>query len=158
MHGKSTPDELKLLYEQNNNQFRFFLTWRQLLLAGFFAVFGAIALAFRWSLQHNPSEAPIIPFVGSVVSVLLWLLDYRNYQLIEIAAKASTAIEKQISDPSLGYFATFEIETARYPGLVKKWIKHRVILNIIYFGAAALMLAAGILCLVLGYNISPDNS
>jgi hypothetical protein len=30
MPGKDTPEELKLLYEQNNNQFRFFLTWRQL--------------------------------------------------------------------------------------------------------------------------------
>jgi hypothetical protein len=156
-------DELKTLYSEANNNFRFFLTWRQLLLAGFFAVFAAVALAFRWSLQHNPGEASIIPFVGTTVSLMLWLLDYRNYQLVEFAAAAGSAIEKEIGDPHLGYFVTFNEGMAiskkdhGKEWFKKRWIRHRVILNIIYFGGAALMLAAAIICLATGYCIKPDS-
>lgn len=162
MKDTGQVDELKALYSEANNNFRFFLTWRQLMLAGFFGIFAAITLAFRWSLQHNSGEASIIPFVGTVVSLMIWLLDYRNYQLIEFAAAAGSAIEKKLGDPHLGYFATFDdgmkAKTGDKPKEIfkKRWIRHRVILNIIYFGGAAMMLAAAIACLATGYKIEPD--
>ena len=75
------------------------------------------------------------------MSLMLWLLDFRNYELIEFAAAAGSAIELKIGDPKLGYFVTFNDGMAPKDGdgsrekFKKRWIRHRVILNIIYFGA-----------------------
>ena len=46
-------EKLKLLYERNSDQFKYFLTWRQLMLAGYFSIIAALALAFKWAYENQ---------------------------------------------------------------------------------------------------------
>ncbi len=136
-------DDLKALYEQSTTQFRFFLTWRELLIAGYFATFSALCVSFGWSLRHIPRYACAIPFLGAALSIVFYLLDRRNRTLYTIASKASLEIEKKIGNLKFGYFAAYHAEERK-----SIWkIRHEYVLLALYCGGGALMLVAAVLSL-----------
>lgn len=118
--------------------------------AGYFTIFSTIALSFRWALVNDPGGAFIPAFLGTFVSIIFWLLDYRNYQLIVLAGGAGSAIERQIGDPKLGYFACYDEDKREHPN---RFNRHQVVLSILYIGGGALMTFAGIMALALHWSI-----
>ncbi len=134
-------DQLKLLYEENATQFRFFLTWRQLLLAGYFAVLAALALGFEWAVTTAPALTFACPLAGACASVLFWVLDYRNRELYYHASDVGTAIETEMGNPQLGYYGTYGAKTKD-----SRW-KHSRVLKTFYLASGAAMLLIAIITL-----------
>jgi hypothetical protein len=140
--SKDKIDILKTLYSEASSQFRFFLTWRQLLLAGYLGIYAALALSFRWALLNFQAYAFVTPFLGALLSILFWALDFRNRQVYQIASQSARAIENELGYPDIGYYSLFK---SIIPS--KSFTKHQTILTILYLGGGALALVIGILCI-----------
>ena len=131
------PENLRLLYEETGAMFRFFLTWRQLLLGGYFAILAALALGFDWALTNHAGMSCAFPFLGFGLSVLFWALDSRNRELYRNAAEVGRSLESRFaSPPTVGYYGSYK----RGRG----FIQHSVILATLYLGGALLLLLFGI--------------
>ncbi len=146
---KPTPhfDQLKLIYEENANQFPFFLTWRQVLLVGYFAILAALALGFEWAVIHAPDLAFACPLAGSFVSALFWALDFRNRELYEHASDVGAMIEAALGYADLGYYGT-------YPKTKKSKLRHSRVLKTFYLASGAIMLIISIVTIVIRIPIA----
>jgi len=139
---KSKPDfeRLQMLYEENATQFRFFLTWRQVLLAGYFAVIAALALGFEWAVTRAPDLTFACPLAGACVSVLFWALDYRNRELYHHASVVGAGLEEAMGHVELGYYGTYQkIKNSRW--------RHSRLLKTFYLASGAAMLIISIITL-----------
>ncbi len=124
MENENGFTKLKLLYEENGSQFRFYLTWRQLLLAGYFAVIAALALGTKWALERpEPHLIFLFPLIGAGVSILFWALDYRNRELYGHSSAVGRAIEEVLGYKELGYYGAF-------PRVQKSKLRHGIILTV----------------------------
>src|SRR5574343_830015 len=93
-------EKLKLVYEKVSEQHRFYLAWRQYLLAGYFAVLAALFYAVFQLYNFNNdfvryysvNIAIVIPFV----SLFFMWLDDRNRILYQKTQKVGAAIEKKL--------------------------------------------------------------
>ncbi len=143
-------DKLKLLYEENATQFRFFLTWRQLLVAGYFAVLAALALGFEWAVTNAPDLTFACPLAGAFASVFFWFLDHRNRELYNHASDTGARIEEAMGYPNLGYYGTYRKEVKE-----STW-RHSNVLTVFYLacGGAMLVIAVGSLFLRLLVTVS----
>jgi len=137
-------ERLKLLYEEMGHMFRFYLTWRQLLLAGYFAIVAALAIGYRWTLQNAPEISFVCPFGGAAISVLFWALDYRNRQLYNFTGTVGSELEKKLGFSGLGYYGAYSEGVLITHGR----ITHSKILSIFYIGFCIIMLLIGILAVV----------
>ena len=140
--NKEKIEILKALYSEASSQFRFFLTWRQLLLAGYLGIYAALALSFRWALLYFKAYAFVTPLLGAFLSVLFWALDFRNRQVYQTASRSARSIENEMGYPDIGYYSFFK---SIIPS--RNFIRHQTILNILYLGGGALALIIGILCI-----------
>jgi hypothetical protein len=148
--SKEKIDVLKALYSEASSQFRFFLTWRQLLLAGYLGIYAALALSFRWALLNFQSYAFVTPLLGAFLSILFWALDFRNRQVYQIASRSARAIENELGYPDIGYYSFFK---STIPLI--NFIRHQTILSILYLGGGALALIIGILCIASNLKLIP---
>ena len=139
---KPTPkfDQLRVLYEENATQFRFFLTWRRVLLAGYFAVLGALALGFEWAVTRAPDLTFACPLAGACVSIFFWTLDVRNRELIRHASGVGSSIEEAMGLSQLGYYG-------RYVTAKKSKWRHSRMLMIFYLGSGLAMLIIAVVML-----------
>ncbi len=129
--------KLKLLYEENSTQFRYFLTWRQLILAGYFSAVAALALAFKWAMEKESHMLPLFPLAGALVSLLVWALERRNTELYRLTSKVGTRLEEKMGLTVMGHFG----EYAKSPA---QETRHFMILATFYLGSGALMLLLSI--------------
>jgi hypothetical protein len=151
MLSKERLELMKTLYVENMNQFRFFLTWRQLLAAGYFAMIGALALALRWAMQNDPQHIWLYPALGAVMSIVIWALDYRNHALYRISANAGSTMEKAFIKPALGYFSEYDKhDWNKLQGI----IKHEYTLTILYIGGAVVLIGLSILSRFIDFSIA----
>ena len=138
--SKGTNDNiLKVLYEETGKMMRFYLTWRQLMLAGFFAIIAALSLGFKWSIKEAQYLSFIFPFTGVAVGLLFWALDRRNRQLYQHTAEAGRELEKKMGFKDIGYFGSYKKE--------KNNLSHSRILTVLYMGFTAIMVIGGIIIL-----------
>ena len=140
--AKNDKQFLDRLYQETCTLLRFYLTWRQLLLGGFFAVIGALSLGYKWSLDEAGCISFVFPFAGAIVGLLFWALDQRNRELYTIAADAGRKIEDEMVSKKVGYCRVYESG--------QKHFSHSVILKIFYIGFSVLMIAVGITHLMFG--------
>lgn len=140
----SRLDVLKLLYETNAEQFRYFLTWRQLMLAGYFATVAALALAW-WAVKENPVLLPAPPLVGGVVSLVFWVLEQRNKELIKLTSDVGANLEEKLGFTGLGNFGAFAQSERRETGKPH----HSVVLARFYIISGVLMFLVAFCYLVL---------
>lgn len=90
-----TPLSPKDLYTEAGQQARYYLSWREKLLGGYFAVMAALAFAFgKMWLTSFRSVAFLVPLLAAILSVLFWLLDRRNRTLYEACITAGAQLEK----------------------------------------------------------------
>jgi hypothetical protein len=146
----SRLDVLKLLYETNAEQFRYFLTWRQLMLAGYFATVAALALAWGWAAKQNPVLLPVPPLVGGVVSLVFWALEQRNKKLIELTSDVGAKLEEKLGFAGTGNFGAFA-ESER-PETGK--LHHSAVLATFYASSGVLMFLVAFCYLALGLYAS----
>jgi uncharacterized membrane protein YkoI len=143
--------KLELLYKESSTMFRYFLTWRQLLFAGYFAVIASLALGFRWTLSNAPDSAFVCPFVGFLIGLLFWALDYRNRQLYKLASKVGDNIEKELGHEGLGCYGAYQSkeqlkkEQSKKEQSMKHKLHHSQILGTFYIGSGVVMLLFGVL-------------
>jgi hypothetical protein len=116
------------------------------MFAGYFAIFSALAFGFRWTLRNSSAYSCICPFLGALVSLVLWALDHRNRELYEIVGDASIAIEKALGGPDLGYFSVYHNSPKGEKSF--KPLKHQWILTVFYGIGGTVMLVAGIVSLI----------
>jgi hypothetical protein len=138
MSANNDLEKLKLLYEENATQYRFFLTWRQLLLAGYFAIVAALSIAFKWCLADAHAYVSVCPFVGVWVSAIFWALDRRNLQLYRLAGDVGSALEEKLGIKVRGHFS--EYQEKGYSN-----IRHAVVLGMFYIVSGLAMLFVGLL-------------
>ena len=124
-------EKLKLLYEENAAQFRYFLTWRQVLLAGYFAIIVALAIGFNWAIERPAFVLFIFPLAGAALSVLFWALDLRNRELYQLTSKVGAKLEEQLGLKGMGHFGAYSSSETKLP--------HSKILAIFYLGCGVLM-------------------
>ena len=86
----------KDLYVELGNNFRHFLAWRRFLFAGYFAVIAGLGAAFEWSDIDESVLNHALLFAAALISIVFWLLDVRNRQLIKIASKAGATLEGKL--------------------------------------------------------------
>lgn len=79
------------VYQELALTWRHFASWREKILAGYLAVLAALGVAF------TRSPSPVIRvtiFAGAIlVSLVFWLLDFRNGQLLNACQIAAAALE-----------------------------------------------------------------
>lgn len=124
-------EKMKTLYAETATQFRYFLTWRQLLLAGYFAVAAALAVGFKWALGRQDVPPFVFPLAGAVLSVFFWALDYRNRELYDSASKTAARLEEAWELKGLGHFSAYRDLKTKLP--------HSKILAVFYLGCGLLM-------------------
>ncbi len=130
-------ESLKLLYEENAAQFRYFLTWRQLLLGGYFATVAALALGFKWALQERMDLLFLFPLAGAGLSVLFWTLELRNRELYQLTSEVGSQLEGRLDQQATGHFRA-------YASLPKRTWSHSNILATFYLSCGALMFVLGV--------------
>jgi hypothetical protein len=130
--GDNEFERLKLLYEENAAPFRYFLTWRQLLLGGYFATVAALALGFKWALTEQAILLFLFPLTGAGLSVLFWMLEVRNRELYQLTSEVGSQLEEQLDQETMGHFRA-------YASSRTKW-SHSTILATFYLGCGVLML------------------
>lgn len=133
---KKSTDYLEILYAENATMFRFYLTWRQRLIAGFLAVLAAVLLGYRWALA-KPLLACALPFVGAGASAVFWALDLRNRQLYRHASLIGSRLESRMGLAEMGFYGGYRE--------AKSWAGHSAILSVLYLGCCLLFLLLGLL-------------
>lgn len=100
--------KLKLLYNKVAEHHKYFLSWRQILLAGYFALVGVIFYSMYFLIdknnqleidKNNASDFIIAAICGAVIflmSKLFIQLDKRNSELYQICQNVGANIEKKI--------------------------------------------------------------
>lgn len=87
------PVDEKSLYEESGELLRHYLSWREKLLAGYFAVMGGLGLAFGAMQGQFKPIAFLVPLLASVLSAMFLLLDLRNQELLNRCVDAGAALE-----------------------------------------------------------------
>ncbi len=152
------------VYEQSNAHFRFYLTWRQLLLSGFIAIYGALALSLKWAITSYQDFRLLPPILALVLSILFYFLDMRNRNLIDIAAESMRRLEEKLNCADLGYACIYNLVhggAKNHRAMQDKHgneagskfklhlaPSHKRILTILYLGGAALAFAALLYCII----------
>lgn len=128
------PDEvvLKDIYAETGRNFRHFLSWRRLLLAGYFGVLAGVGAVVTPLIQDQPGLVPALPVGITVVSLLFWALDHRNRRLIWVASEAGRNIEQKLHLDG-GIYTIYQTRG-------KSWLTHTSILAVFYL----VMIAASI--------------
>lgn len=95
-------EKLKLIYEKAAEHHKYYLSWRQLLLAGFFTVVGIIFYSI-YTLVDNVdiifyAIAAVLGIIIYFFSKLFIQFDKRNSDLYHICQRVGENIEKEILD------------------------------------------------------------
>lgn len=60
------------VYAEVGTNYRYFLSWRHRLFAGYFAIIAALAIALSWVVKNEPS-ASWVPFAAGLIVTVLYL-------------------------------------------------------------------------------------
>jgi len=127
MGNSNQSSNHKDLYVELGTNFRHFLAWRRFLFAGYFGVIAGLGAAFEWANSGASMLNRALLIVAAFISIVFWLLDVRNRQMIRIASKAGANLEDKLGVADIGLFSTYE------NGPVQ--LSHTKILSVFYWGA-----------------------
>jgi hypothetical protein len=72
--------ENEKLYSEAGEAWRHLTSWREKIVAGYLTVLAGLGVAFGWA--PTPSFQSAILSGGIVVSLVFWILDFRNRRLV----------------------------------------------------------------------------
>jgi hypothetical protein len=81
-------------YKAIGVNYRYFLTWRHQLLAGYLTLVAALGIAFSW-LNCYQEDLIWVPFIaGLMMTLLFWALDVRNRDLYHACQRSGMECER----------------------------------------------------------------
>lgn len=133
--------DLKDTYSEVGTNYRFFLTWRHKLLAGFLVTIAGLAAGFSWAFtnQELKSISWVILLLGILITAVFWALDFRNRALYRACQNVGHEIEKSME--------ANQVDKYLYGNISKKTdsiITHSFALNLM-FGITIILLIIGII-------------
>jgi len=134
-------EKLKLLYEKNTDMFQYLLTWRQVMLGGYFAIIAALAVGFQWAVGSHTDRLFVFPLAGAWVSAIFWALSHRNGQLYELMNNVGAGLEEKMGTGVKGHFGGFTGRDVK--------MGHGKTLAVFYMGSGVVLLLCSI-CLLAG--------
>ncbi len=140
---ENNMENFHVMYEENARMLRFFLTWRQIMFSGYFAIIAALAICFKWGLIHCCHYSILFPTLGFFISIAFFLFDLRNRDLFMHTTNVGKNIEEKMEEGFRAYFTEYCNRTPK--------VRHGWILNTVYLGTALLMFLVAIYGLIYGY-------
>jgi hypothetical protein len=137
---KGKPSELTIneAYEEAGRNFRYFLSWRERLLAGYFALLAGLSFAFSWLFQEA-SQLSWIPFAaGFILTLLIWALEYRNRDLYRVCQQSAKNCESGLPE-GMGMFTSISSK--------KSFIYHSTTFNVLFSMVAIALFVCTLCCL-----------
>lgn len=81
------------LYEEAGRAWRHYVAWREKIIAGYLTVVAALAVAFARSPGTSPRVG--IAAAGVIVSLVFWILDFRNRAIVGACQDVAAALENE---------------------------------------------------------------
>lgn len=154
-----TPKET--IYEQVNENYRFFAKWRQMAFAGHLAVLAG-ALSFSSSAVEHGYSQNLFGFcflLVSGLSIVFWIADRRTHRLTMHACKAGVELEGS----SAGFFhvnATLDAnEGVRHDDL-RRWqmCSHSKAAFLLFLGSSVVFAVAAVIAFAGGFTHKAANA
>jgi hypothetical protein len=136
-------------YAEIGNTYRFFLAWRQVLIAGMLAVLYGVLSVSVSAFKDSPSIAWAIPLLAWPIGRFFLLLDQRNRDLYWNAIKAGELIEKQ--DPqAIGLFSAIAHNEYPAPPPIADKPSHTTAIEVFFLWSSRFMIGFAIVLAVAG--------
>ncbi len=103
-------ESLKMVYENAAEQHRYFISWRQFLLAGYFAIIGILfysAYTIFGKSEFYQKFTFVIILCISVISKFFLFLERRNKKLYQECQNVSSKIEEKLFNGEVSNFGLF---------------------------------------------------
>ena len=84
---------IKDVYAEVGVNYRYFLTWRQRIFAGYLAVLGALGVAAGWLLKESPHSLWLLAGAGFLLTVVFGIIERRNRDLYRKCVECGAACE-----------------------------------------------------------------
>jgi hypothetical protein len=131
-HTQLTIQEV---YVEIGVNYRYFLTWRQRIFAGYLAVLGALSVAGGWMLKDAPQFLWLFPVTGLLLTLVFWILERRNRELYGVCINRGAACEAGLGD--MGVYSGIRQRPQR--------VTQSAALDLLFAGAAIAFVAAGLM-------------
>lgn len=89
--------KLEELYKEVGINYRFFLSWRHALFAGYLLVVSALSLAFSWLYKEQHSLLWVTFIFGIIITLVFWALEFRNRELYHACQNTGEELEKNFT-------------------------------------------------------------
>jgi len=99
---------IKDVYTEVGVNYRYFLTWRQRIFAGYLAVLGALGVAAGWVLKESPGSFGFLSGAGLLLTVVFWIVEGRNREIYKKCVERGAACEASLE--SIGIFVGLKHE------------------------------------------------
>jgi hypothetical protein len=146
MNDKRTQDatqhnewlSVKDAYEEAGRAHRYFLSWRERLLAGYFALLSGLFIAY-WKLSQANSKLEWMPFAtGFLLTLIIWGLEWRNRDLYRACQQSAKECEAHLPSGT-GIYTNMLARKSR--------LYHSTVFSLLFGCVAVLMLVGMILVL-----------
>jgi len=126
-------------YQTTTELHKYFLSWRDKLLAGYLAILAALSIAFNWAKSSQTNFKAWVWIIGLfsiLLTIFFWLLEYRNRHLYRACQNVAQNLEKQMcltSEDNCGIYNELNRSTK------KSFINHSLLMDL-FFAIACLSL------------------
>lgn len=104
----STGVTIKDVYAEVGVNYRYFLTWRQRIFAGYLAVLGALGVAAGWLLKESPHSLWLLGEAGFLLTIVFWIIEGRNREIYRNCVKCGAACEVGLAD--IGIYVELQLK------------------------------------------------
>jgi hypothetical protein len=122
------------LYKEVGTNYRYFLSWRHRLLAGYFVILAALSIAFSWLYKKAHSLLWVTFSFGIIITVVFWALEYRNRDLYHACQNTGEQLEKNNAALDGIYLNLNKLQG--------KSVTHSLAINILYIATIITMIVA----------------
>ncbi len=139
MNDEGSSDlSLKDAYAEIGTNYRYFLTWRARLFAGYLTVLAALSVAY-WTVRSDANLQKIIVAVPIALTIVFWMLDLRNRHLYHACQHSGQACEKYLPEGA-GIYTRFGTD----PDVRRRRITQSLALDVFFLIVLLASIAAGI--------------
>lgn len=131
---------VKDIYTEIGLNYRYFLTWRHSLFAGYLVVCAGLAVGASWCFKEAPGYLWLIPLAAILLTAVFWMIERRNRDLYRTCLVRGAQCEATLHE--CGIYVGFRLPP---PSAFTQSFAIDF-----FFGAVLFLLIAG--ALVLGFN------
>ena len=135
--------DVKTTYAEIAANFRYFATWRHKVFAGYLVLLFSLATVYRWLCEKDANKCWIITAIAFVFTLAMWALEYRNRDIVKACRESGKRCEAGLPSGT-GFFSELDEHAA-------KVVSHTWVLDVIFGGAALILLGSTITLLYFWY-------